>query len=153
MRLPLNSPGPPRPWLATPANERSGAVSHDGRLLVYISDALGSANLFVDTYPARTGAARCTQVGIRNPDDPPVWSADDREIYYVDADDHLVAIPVTRGAHPGFGTPRKLGTEPPEASGWLVTAGGRYLFLVPHGEFQPSITLVDGWLREAAKSR
>ncbi len=150
--LPVDPPGPARPWLATPALERHGHISHDGRLIVYQSDALGAEALFVDTYPMRSGAARGPQVG--NEDlSFGGWSADDREVYFVGAGDRIVAVPVLRGAHPSFGAPRVLTTLPPGTAGWQITADGRQLLLLPHGELQPSLTLVDGWMREKGVSR
>ena len=87
----------PKPWLATPFNERTGAISPDGRWLSYVSDESGRDEVYVRPYPG-SGAAIAVSA---NGGTQSVWSRDGRELFYREGDT-LMAVPIQ-------GQPFKLG--------------------------------------------
>ncbi len=95
----------PRPLVATPAEELAPAVSPDGRWLAYTSNESGRREVYVRPFPA-TSEARyqvSTAGGVT-----PVWSPTGRELFFLDASQNMVAMPVAPG--PGFrtGSPQVL---------------------------------------------
>jgi serine/threonine-protein kinase len=94
------------PLLATPADERNGMVSPDGRWLAYESDRSGRFEVWVGPFPH--AADRWWQVstdGGRHP----AWSHDGHELFFVTLDGLLMAVPVDpREAVWNAGTPQRL---------------------------------------------
>ena len=91
--VPLEGERTPVKYLDGPAEERHGQFSPDGRRIAYSSDESGQFQVYVQTVPV-TGDKRqiSTQGGSR-----PRWRKDGKELYYVSADDKLMAVPVTLG--------------------------------------------------------
>ena len=67
----------PLPILATPANEYQGTFSPDGRLVAYVSDESGHAEVYVRSYPE--GETHLVSAG---GGDAPAWSKDGRELFF-----------------------------------------------------------------------
>ena len=69
----------PTPYLQTPAEERGGAFSPDGKWFAYSSDETGPLSVFVRPFP---GPGRALRV---SPGDAtlPFWRADGRAIFYL----------------------------------------------------------------------
>ena len=97
--------GTAMPLTDTPATEVQPALSRDGRWLAYVVVTSGQPQVFVSPFPEVRGSRwQVTTAG----GTMPTWSADGRELYYVDAVDRLVAVPVeTRGTFRA-GTPAPL---------------------------------------------
>jgi dipeptidyl aminopeptidase/acylaminoacyl peptidase len=74
---------------ASPFTEAMGRISPDGRWVVYVSDASGSNEVFVQPFP---GPGARVQVSSRGGDEP-VWSPDGSRIFYRDGR-NLVAASV-----------------------------------------------------------
>ena len=68
--------GEPRKLIASPANERSGRFSPDGKWLAYVSDETGTFQVYVGPYP---GPGPKVAVSIDG-GLCPLWSADGRQI-------------------------------------------------------------------------
>ncbi len=83
------------PLVTTPALEIGGRVSANGRWLAYASDESGRMEVYVRPFPDTRVAKR--QVSV-NGGSSPRWSRDGREIFFVDGDRNLVAMPVLPGA-------------------------------------------------------
>ncbi|HWA56674.1 MAG TPA: protein kinase [Gemmatimonadales bacterium] len=83
------------PIIATPTTEVQPAVSRDGRWIAYVLVTAGQPQVFVSPFPEARGSR--WQVSARG-GLLPTWSADGRELYYVDLASRLIAVPVeTRG--------------------------------------------------------
>ena len=109
-----------RPWLATKASERRGRFSPDGRFVAYTSDESGSDEIHVRAFANPSVMRRVTTSG----GELPVWSRDGRELFYIDREGWLVAVPIR--------------TDPTLQSGEPVR-----LFKKARGEFSPAFD-VDG---------
>jgi serine/threonine-protein kinase len=83
-------------------NARNGEVSPDGRWLAYHSDESGKNEVYVRPFP-NVDVARW--LISRNGGDSPAWSADGRELFFVDANGTLTAVPVSAGVGFEVGAP------------------------------------------------
>jgi Tol biopolymer transport system component len=79
--LPLSGNRQPEPVAASPFNERSPAVSPDGRWIVYASDETGRPELYVKPFPAGNGKWQITSSGGVEAQ----WRGDSKEIFYRDS--------------------------------------------------------------------
>jgi hypothetical protein len=95
--LPLS--GTPKPQLLlgnTSYDEREGRFSPDGRLIAYTSNESGTTEVYVTSFPGPGGKRQISTDGGSSP----TWSADGREIFYLDRDERLVVATVS--ARDGF---------------------------------------------------
>lgn len=87
----------PRALVATPAEELAPAISPDGRWMAYTSNESGRREVYVRPFPETAdGRYQVSTTGAITP----VWSRDGRELFYVDAAQRMVVVPV--GAGPTF---------------------------------------------------
>ncbi|MEQ1759843.1 MAG: protein kinase, partial [Vicinamibacterales bacterium] len=77
--------------LGTPFTEQAGALSPDGRWLAYMSDELGSPQVFVQAFPASGGK---WQVSNTPRAAKPIWGADSKALFY-DAGGRLMQVDVS----------------------------------------------------------
>ncbi len=99
-------PGSPRPWLATAASELAPALSPEGRLIAWASNASGRYEVYVDTYDETTGPSSPLVVSVEG-GRAPLWSVDGRTLYYVDKEG-LMAVPVRKTPRLGLGASRRV---------------------------------------------
>ncbi|PYQ35283.1 MAG: hypothetical protein DMF55_07720 [Acidobacteria bacterium] len=93
--LPLTGDRKPRPFLATPALERIGQFSPNGRYVAYQSDETGRFEIYVATFPGPGSRWPISQNGGVEPR----WSRDGTELFYFSPDNRLMAARVkTDGA-------------------------------------------------------
>lgn len=103
--LPLVGDREPRSYLATEFTETYGSISPDGRWLAYQSDASDNRlEIYVQSFPEPGRKVRVSQSGGQLAR----WRRDGKELYYVGADDNLMAVPVQTGAGFTAGTPIPL---------------------------------------------
>jgi Tol biopolymer transport system component len=103
--VPLSGDRKPFPVLDSTANETQARFSRDGQLVAYTSDETGTAEVFVQPFPA-TGAK--WQVSTGGGSDAQ-WRRDGRELFYVATDGTLMASPIKGGASTfEVGTPQAL---------------------------------------------
>jgi len=86
-----DSPGVIRPFLATPADERSPALSPDGSLIAYSSDETGSHEVYVRPFPGPGGRVRISSQG----GETPTWSRNGDRLYYRSRT-HMMSATITR---------------------------------------------------------
>ena len=140
----LESEGPrARPYLATPAMERTGVFSPDERWVAYASNVSGAMEVYLSTFPEHGRRWQVSQGGGMLP----FWAPDGLELYYVDPQGHVMAVRVRDDDGVlSLSEPEALFRH--ESSGHLVVGpdGSRFLGLraldrVPNRPF----TLVLDW--------
>jgi Tol biopolymer transport system component len=137
-------------FLSTPAAETFGCFSPDTRWIAYQSDESGKSEVYVTPFPGHAGKWLISAGGGKQP----VWSRDGKEIFYLSADNKLMAVEVK--ADPAFeaGSPRALFDIRIKAvlngRTYDVAADGkRFLINAPVGEVTANpITLVQNWTAE-----
>ena len=140
-------------FLSTPAAEALGCFSPDTRWIAYQSDESGKPEVYVTPFQGHGGKWLISAGGGKQP----VWSRDGREIFYLSADNKLMAVEVK--ADPAFeaGTPRALFDirikAVPNGRMYDVAADGkRFLINAPVGDVKANpITLVQNWAAEIKK--
>jgi tRNA A-37 threonylcarbamoyl transferase component Bud32 len=118
----------PIPLVASEAEELAPTVSPDGRWLAYSSNVSGRREIYVSPFPetsrARFQASTIGGVG-------PRWSRDGSTLYFVDAEQRMVAVTVGGGRETTFGPPQVLF----DASTYFVNAFTTTYDLHPDGRF------------------
>jgi hypothetical protein len=103
--LPVGDPGKAFPVLNDPADERSPTLSPDGRWLAYTSNESQSYQVYVQSFPI---AGSKTQISIpAGGGFEPQWRRDGKELFYLAADNMLMAVEVTS-------TPTTFHSGPPK---------------------------------------
>jgi serine/threonine-protein kinase len=94
-----------QPLVVSPNVETSPTVSTDGRWLAYASDETGRLEVYVRPFPDTKTAKRpvSTGGGVL-----PRWSRDGRELFFIDEQGDLIAVPVQGGAAFTAGSPKRL---------------------------------------------
>ena len=107
------------PLLETPADERNGVVSPDGRWLAYESNSTGAFEIYVRPYPNVGGGVwQVSTAGGRQP----LWARNGKELFFLGADNALLAVAVDAGgATWNAGAPMKI----LEARYYTGTGSGR----------------------------
>ncbi|MGE0814219.1 MAG: protein kinase [Vicinamibacterales bacterium] len=147
--------------LGSPADESEGQLSPDGTWLAYVTNESRDWRVHVRRFPA--GASDVTVSGPGGRD--PRWSADGRELYYVDFQPPnlgtLMAVAVDTDARTGIriGTPRALtdavampGVNP-IANVFNITPhpdGRRFLVSVLASQGLPTVGLITHWQQTLA---
>ena len=80
-------PGKPKPFLATPFDERWPMFSADGRWLAYQSDESGRNEVYARSFPGPGGKWQISTGG----GDHPVWSKKDRQLFFRSSEGMMVA--------------------------------------------------------------
>ena len=103
----LRLDGTRRPFdvVKTPANEQHAQFSPDGRWIAYQSDKTGGFEVYVRPFPGPGADVRVSSNGGAQPR----WNPRGQELFYVAADDRLMAVPmVERSGMPEPGAPMSL---------------------------------------------
>ena len=79
-----------RPILEEPSNQLQARLSPDGRWLAYASNESGLWEVYVQPFPEGRGKWLVSTGG----GSQPIWRGDSKELFYVAADDGLVAVPI-----------------------------------------------------------
>jgi eukaryotic-like serine/threonine-protein kinase len=80
--------GETRQVIATPADERSGKLSPDGRWIAYVSNESGRPEVYVQPFPATGTKWQVSTGGGLQPN----WQRDGRRLYYLAHDRYLMAV-------------------------------------------------------------
>ena len=157
--LPLSGDHKPVPYLQTQFNESDAHFSSDGRWMSYMSDESGRFEIYVQPFPATGPKWQISSAGGRYPR----WSHDGRELFYVAADQKLMAVPVKPGggSNPLFeaGAPQALFDIPSIPISFRFSYqpamdGRRFLVDVPAGGGEgitTPITMILNWAAGAKK--
>ena len=132
------------PVAATKAQEEDGRFSPNGEFIVYASTESGSMQIHVRALADAGVAKRVTTSGGHNP----VWSRDGRELFFVDHEYWITAVPVqAAGSEITLGSPTRLfkrGAVDLPQSPFDVDAKGRFvMFQVDDPTATESQTIVN----------
>ena len=156
--LPMTGDRKPIQLTQTPFNELNGRFSPDGEWIAYQSDESGTVEVYVTTFVAPGPSGN--PAGITPPIKKlvstaggvqPRWRRDSKELFYLTADNVLMAVPIKgQGRTAEFGTPQRLFeiTRTPGAGGAYDVSvdGQRFLFNKAVEDTGPSpITVVLNW--------
>jgi len=108
MALPLDGSGEVFPLLNSEFVEVRPSFSPDGRWFAYNSNESGKMEVYVRQFPGPGGQWQISTDG----GSEAIWSADGREIFYIDSGRNLVSVPVATGATLEAGLPEML-FDPP----------------------------------------
>jgi serine/threonine-protein kinase len=146
------------PLIATMFIERNGQLSADGRWLAYESNESGRFEVYVRPFPGVDGGRWQVSTGGGM---QPLFAPNSREIFFVDAEGRIVAVPIQNG--PGFiaGNPQAIAggarvTNPPGFFGRMydVSRDGQRFLMVKavEGTQQAAapqqIIVVQNWFEE-----
>jgi eukaryotic-like serine/threonine-protein kinase len=150
--LPLFGDRKPSPFLRTRFNEYQGQVSPDGRWIAYASDDSGVPEVYVQPFPKPGMKQRISVAG----GSEPKWRRDGRELFYLTADQNLMALEVKSGTDFEAGIPRRLfqthvaGVARNHYA--VATDGQRFLFdTISDPKGLEPITVVLNWTATAGK--
>jgi serine/threonine-protein kinase len=125
--LPLAGNGSLTPLLQSPATERGAEVSPDGRFVVYSSDESSTSEIYVRPFPnVNEGKWQISTAG----GSKPMWSPTGRELFYIDANNQLQAVPVQTTPVFRPGNPTRLF----EARNIATLASGRFYDVTRDGQ-------------------
>jgi serine/threonine-protein kinase len=152
-RLALEGNGEPDDLLATEFNELNADVSPDGRWMAYQSDESGRFEVYVRPFPAvNEGRWQVSATGGTRP----LWSRDERELFFLDAARNMTAVSVAAGPRLTFGAPQLLfatapfGLEGQQRNFELSMDGRRFLMVrnLPPPADVPSVVLIQNWFED-----
>jgi Tol biopolymer transport system component len=149
--LPLFGDRKPFPYLQSVFNERNAKLSSNGQWLAYVSDETKRNEVYVQTFPTPGGKWQVSTNG----GSFPVWSRDGKELFFIGADQKMMAVEVKGGAKFEAGVPKPLfdaryGAGP---NGWFdVSKDGRFLIPTPAEQAaNVPMTVVVNWTAELKK--
>jgi eukaryotic-like serine/threonine-protein kinase len=146
----------PVPVIATQYDEEAIAISPDGRWLAYESNETGRTEVFVRTFPnTEAGKWQVSNGG----GVAPLWAKNGRELFYVNANRDMVAVPVSGVTDPGLGEGRVLFHLRDEwylgsqefYTPYDVAPDGRFLMargVVAMSNTRAPLIVVDNWFQE-----
>jgi Tol biopolymer transport system component len=133
----------PFPYVNTEFQEDSAKLSPNGQFLAYRSDESKRSEVYVQTFPDHGGKWQISTGG----GNFPVWSRDGRELYFISADNKMMAVEV-KGDGKKFdaGVPKPLFSVPGQAQ-FDVSKDGRLLIQVPVDQAASNVplTVVVNW--------
>jgi eukaryotic-like serine/threonine-protein kinase len=136
------------PFAADAPDQENSRFSPDARWIAYGSDESGTFEVYVRSFPGPGGKWQVSTAGGSNPR----WRRDGQELFYLSADNKIVAVPVHLGATFEAGSPAPLfAVRPNEGSAggsiYEVSADGqRFLVNSASGEVgSPPFALVTNW--------
>ena len=152
--LPLIGERKPTVYLQTPFNERDGQFlpnAGDGqRWMAYQSNESGRDQIYIQAVPASGAKYQISTEG----GTVPRWRRDGRELFYISADQRLVAVPISAGSGLQVGKPQPLFANAGMNSFVPSKSGDRFLINVPASGEQavtPPIIVVTDWTATIAR--
>ena len=153
--LPMEGEHKPAPYLQAQFYQFNGQLSPDGRWMAYTSNETGEYQIYVQPVPA-TGAK--WQVSVMG-GDRARWRRDGKELFYIGADQRLMAVAIKAGStfeaaipQPLFPTPVTFTLNNFQFFYTPSADGQKFLLRVPVGAATPSpITVVLNWRTALSK--
>jgi serine/threonine protein kinase len=102
--LPLFGDRQPFPFLRTKADEAQAQFSPDGHWIAYASDETGRMEVYIQAFPSSGGKWPVSRGGGIQP----LWRGDGRELFFIGADQQLMAVGIHLAATPEVGLPKQL---------------------------------------------
>jgi hypothetical protein len=138
-----------RPILEEPSHQLQARLSPDGRWLAYASDESGEWEVYVRPFPEGKNKRLVSTGGGSQPQ----WRGDGKELFYVAADNRLVAVPIVgtgtfeRGVSQPLFTTRIPAVLAPWRTNYAVSSDGqRFLVNSVSPEVAPApITIAVNW--------
>jgi Tol biopolymer transport system component len=133
----------PFPYLNSEFNEQTAKLAPDGQWLAYQSDESKRDEIVVETFPKRGGKWQISNGGGTRP----VWSRDGKELFFISADQKMMAVQVKGGPNFERGTPKAL-FDVRMSDGTFFDVGKDGRFLITTLAEQPSVlpmTVVLNW--------
>jgi Tol biopolymer transport system component len=149
MFVPTTGSGQPESYLATRFSEMEGRFSPDGKWVAYASDESGRFEVYVRSFPDGNQRYQISNDGGRRP----FWRGDGKEIFYIDADNYVIAALIEMTPTFKIGSAKKLFETAfpiPDESRYSVSPDGqRFLLYSPTG--RATMTIVLNWTAELEK--
>ena len=128
--LKLDGSGETFPLLQSEFIEVRPSFSPDGKWFAYNSNESGRQEVYVRQFPGPGGQWQLSTDG----GSEPMWSADGREIFYIDSGRNLVSVPVTTGTTFEAGLPELI-FDPPifpvtQRERYVVTRDGQQFLML-----------------------
>jgi Tol biopolymer transport system component len=149
---PIRAPDDVREIVATDFAEVDASLSPNGGWLAFVSNRTGRDEIWVQGYPDGVAVRVSTNGGIE-----PKWSADGRELYYLQGN-AMMAVAVESEGEFSFEAPEQLFAgsyltiSGPFGSSYDVARDGRFLMIEPPGTSTAaapaSIVVVENWAEE-----
>jgi hypothetical protein len=149
--LPLDGDRKPFPIAQSRFHKTQAQISPDGRWIAFASYESGRDEVYVQSFPQPGNRRQVSTAGGMQPR----WRADGRELFYLAADQQMMAIPLKHQAsfEAGLPTPLFRTRLIPQGSQstWFDTAydvspdGQRFLFTGPPDDPAPPMTVVLNW--------
>jgi Tol biopolymer transport system component len=141
MVLPLSGDRKARPFLRTPFSETGARFSPDGKWVAYVSDDAGGSQVYVRPFERAGDTRQISTAGGSSPR----WSRDGKELFYVAADDRLMAVAVNRTSAFETGTPKALFTINAQQNEYEVAPDGKRFLVHKRGGPAAPVTVVVNW--------
>jgi len=153
--VPLTGDAEPFPVVQAPFDQRTAALSPDGKWLAYTSDESGTTQVYVQPFPKGGGKWQISTQGA----DEPQWSKDGTQLFYVALPNVLTVVEVSTegGFRPGI--PKPLFTAPfavgdnVNRNHYAVSGNGEKFLVIagnPNETLRPT-TLVVNWTAGLAR--
>ena len=145
-----------QPLLQMPFDEENAEVSPDGRWLAYQSNESGQSQVYVRPFPqVDSGRWQISTMGGSRP----AWARTGRELFYLDNNNLMTAVPVQTSPTFSAGNPKKVFEArylvPNNARTYDVSADGQRFLMIKSvaeardaGAPPPSIVVVLNWFEE-----
>ncbi len=91
-------------FLKSSSSLKNGQFSPDGKWVAYSSNESGRWEVYVTSFPEAHGKWQVSNAG----GDQPRWRSDGKELFYLDADSRMMAVPVKTGTNFDADTPTAL---------------------------------------------
>ena len=143
----------PKELLATAADEDHPQLSPDGRYLAYQSNESGRNEIFLTRFPEVTGKWQVSANGGNRPQ----WSADGKELFYLQETEMMVVGLSTADSSPELETPRTAFPLPEgvlQFLGFDLAPDGRFAMVsegVRSADEKIGILVVQNWVSEFAR--
>jgi serine/threonine protein kinase/Tol biopolymer transport system component len=133
------------PYLSTEFRETQPRVSPDGRWLAYQSNESKRMEIYVVSFPQPTEKWAVSTDGGQ----APVWSSDQRELFYRGLDGKIMAVNIKAGSGFQFGAPKALFDAPVPRNNLIsfdASKDGRFLLPAPvDPQVAAPMTVVLNW--------
>jgi len=102
--LTLDGTSTPKPLVATPAREDFPQISPDGKMLAYVSDETGRAQVYMRSLGEEGGTWQVSTAG----GEYPHWSRSGHRLYFLRNEDVLFEVEISHGPRVSVGAEREL---------------------------------------------